>query len=121
MRLRGNAAVSMGRVAGYRAVERRQHARVTSTLRARYVLANQREYFGTVIDASPDGLAIEAAECGQLGDRVIIDVDGVDRFRGEIVRHFPGGFAIRLLEDQAAAAMALAGTIERQRMLTQGY
>jgi hypothetical protein len=98
-----------------KSIDRRSHPRHAASLPARYVLENRYEYFGKVIDASPAGLAIEGAEGGHVGDSIVVDVDGVDRFWGEIVRLFPGGFAVKLVDPLSTAAMALADALEGRR------
>ena len=76
--------------------DKRRQPRVDLGVTSRYMLADRREYRGTVVDASASGLALIGPERGNLGDRVVVYIDDqIGRVEGEIVRHIPGGFAIR--------------------------
>jgi hypothetical protein len=95
-------------------VERRRRPRVPFGLPAHYFLANGREYRGKVTDASSAGLVLLGEERGLIGDRVIVEVDGIAKLEGRIVRHLAGGFAVRFSDGQSEAAKAIAVLVERR-------
>jgi hypothetical protein len=78
------------------AAEKRKQPRLDMSVSGRYMLANRREYRGTVVDASATGLALVGPERGTIGERVVVYIDEqIGRVEGEIVRHIPGGFGMR--------------------------
>jgi hypothetical protein len=78
------------------AAEKRVKPRLDLAVTGRYMLANRNEYHCTVVDASASGLALIGPERGDIGERVVVYIDQqIGRVEGEIVRHIPGGFAIR--------------------------
>jgi hypothetical protein len=83
-------------------------------LPAHYFLANRREYRGKVTDASSAGLVLLGDERGLIGERVTVDVDGIAKLEGQIVRHLAGGFAVRFSDGQSEAAKAIAVLVERR-------
>jgi hypothetical protein len=97
------------------AVERRRaRRRVRFGLPAHYVLTDQQEHLGTVIDASPTGLALMGTVRGDVGETVIVEVDGIGRCEGEVVRHLAGGFAIKFTRGVSTAVQAIAEIVERR-------
>jgi hypothetical protein len=83
--------------------ERRSHARSKVAVPGRLLLANRRELACTIVDVSPGGLALLAREPGAIGEPIVVYVEGIGRVQGEVVRHFDGGFAIRLVGNSRAA------------------
>ena len=79
-----------------RSEERRRFQRVKVNLLGRYMLSDRREYPCQVINMSPGGMALLAAVCGQVAERVIAYVDHVGRLEGAIARQFEGGFAMSI-------------------------
>jgi hypothetical protein len=79
-----------------RPTERRRHQRVRVSLFCRYMLADRREFPAQVVNVSPGGLAVIAPVLGAVGERVVFYVDDLGRLEGEIARHFPNGFGVRL-------------------------
>ena len=76
--------------------DKRNKPRLEMAVTGRYMLANRNEYNCTVVDASASGLALIGPERGGIGERVVVYIDEqIGRVEGEIVRHIPGGFAIR--------------------------
>jgi hypothetical protein len=95
--------------------ERRHRARTVLHLPVRYLLENRRECMGSLTDASESGLALLGPERAAVGATVIVYVDGIGRFDGQIVRHFAGGFAIELGEGSPRSRDRIARLVERQR------
>lgn len=52
---------------------------------------------GTVTDISASGAAIEASARPRMGEKIILYIDGFNRFDAEVTRFYRGGFAVRLL------------------------
>jgi hypothetical protein len=69
------------------------------------MLANRRELPCTIIDVSQSGIAVLARERGGVGEPVVLYVEGVGRLQGHVVRHFDGGFAMRVTGSSRAAEM----------------
>jgi hypothetical protein len=86
-----------------RAHERREHTRDRVMLHGRLMLADRRELPCTVIDASVSGAALLAADSGEVGEAVVVYLTDSGRIQGKIVRHFAGGFAIKLTGTPRAA------------------
>lgn len=78
------------------AAEQRRHQRVRATLLGRYMLADRREYPCQTVDMSPGGVRLTCAVIGALGERVVLYLEQIGRLEGVIVRHPPGGFAMRI-------------------------
>lgn len=58
--------------------------------------ADKQEYPCQVLNISPGGMAVEAPIAGEPGERIVVYLDQMGRFEGELVRCFPGGFAVKL-------------------------
>jgi hypothetical protein len=58
--------------------------------------ADKQEYPCEVMNISPGGLALLAPIAGEVGERIVVYLDDLGRFEGELVRTFQGGFAVRL-------------------------
>lgn len=76
--------------------DRRRFQRVRVTLLGRYMLEDRREYPCQTIDMSPGSAALITPVNGRIGERVIAYIDHIGRIEGEIVREYPGGFAIAI-------------------------
>lgn len=76
--------------------DRRRHQRVKIALAGRFMRADKQEYPCRVINISPGGMAIESDIVGEARERIVVYLEHLGRFEGELVRCFPGGFAIRL-------------------------
>ena len=74
--------------------DRRRFHRVYIELQGRFMRADKREYPCHVLNISPGGVAIASSVCGESGERIILYIDHLGRFEGEVVRHFVGGFAV---------------------------
>jgi hypothetical protein len=79
-----------------RGAERRRHSRVKVRLGGKYMLEDRREYPCVTIDASPGGIAFEAAESAGLGETVVAYLGQIGRIQGVVRRQFAGGFAISM-------------------------
>ncbi|MGX5775031.1 PilZ domain-containing protein [Methylorubrum zatmanii] len=79
-----------------RAADQRRHQRVRTTLLGRYMLADRREYPCQTVDMSPGGVRLTCAVLGEVGERVVLYLDQIGRLEGEVVRHVPQGFAMRI-------------------------
>ena len=75
-------------------LEKRRHTRVTLHVQMRFLLPDNIEREGQLLDISAGGLAIRSKESPKNGDNVIVYVDNLGRFAGNVVRSFDGGFAI---------------------------
>jgi hypothetical protein len=78
------------------AEERRRHQRVKVNLLGRYMLADHREFPCQIINMSPGGMAVLAANVGEAGERVIAYVDHLGRLEGKIARLIENGFAMTI-------------------------
>jgi hypothetical protein len=79
-----------------RAEERRRHSRVRVRLPGQFMRENRQEFFCQTIDVSPGGIAFEADERVDLGERIVAYVNTLGRVEGRVVREFLGGFAIQM-------------------------
>lgn len=77
--------------------ERRRFARVNIALEGRYMLADRKDHPCRSIAVSPGDLTLEGPVIGAIGERVVCHLELLGRLEGEIVRHVPGGFAMRML------------------------
>ncbi|RMF03511.1 MAG: PilZ domain-containing protein [Alphaproteobacteria bacterium] len=77
--------------------DRRRHQRVAIPLEGRFMRADKQEYPCRVINMSPGGIALHAEVSGLPGERIVLYLEHMGRFEGELVRTFPGGFAVRLI------------------------
>jgi PilZ domain len=89
-------------------VDRRKKKRTPLGLIARYKLANGKSYRGWIANSSAGGLLLAGPGSVQVGERVVVEVDGLGQLDGEIVRLVTDGFAIRLLDDESTVATAIA-------------
>lgn len=75
--------------------DRRRFHRVYIELQGRFMRADKQEYACHVMNISPGGVAISSPVAGEPGERIILYLDHLGRFEGEVVRIFVGGFAVR--------------------------
>lgn len=80
-----------------RLAEQRRFARARIAISGRFMLADRREFPCATRDISAAGLALEAQVQGALGEKIVVYLDELGRFEGELVRQFPGGFALACL------------------------
>ncbi len=77
--------------------DRRLHQRVNVPLKGRFMRADKHEYPCQVTNISAGGMALLAPVAGEPGERIVVYLDHLGRFEGELVRAFQGGFAIKLV------------------------
>ncbi len=73
---------------------RRRYERTSLTVAGRLMLPSGGEYPCDVEDISEGGIALHSPADGEIGDKVIVYLDRLGRFEGQLVRQFDGGFAI---------------------------
>lgn len=93
-------------------LEKRRHTRVTLHVPVRFLLPDNIEKEGQLLDISAGGLAIKSTETPNIGDNVIAYIDNLGRFAGAVARSFDGGFAIEIdstqrKQDRLAEQLAL--------------
>ena len=88
--------------------ELRRYRRIVLDLPARVTINAIDEYEGRVINMSPGDLALKIDADVQLGDAVIVAVQGIDIVNGRVARLYPDGCAVSFL---------LSG--KRKRVLTE--
>jgi hypothetical protein len=77
-------------------MERRRHQRVKVVLPGRYMLEDRCEYPCQTVNASPGGVAFEAAVRPRIGERVIAYLTQIGRVEGRVARQLEYGFAIQM-------------------------
>ena len=95
----------------------RQHQRVELKLPGRFMLRDRCERPCWTIDVSPNGLAVESDEKGQIGDPVVAYINQLGRIEGVLVRQFQKGFAVKALAPAAKTeklAAQIAWLAQRQ-------
>lgn len=90
--------------------DNRAHRRVTVPLRVRYLLPDQTEYGGRILNISVGGALIEARPGATQGDKVILYIDELGRFDAEVLRIERDGFACRFI-DRRARQKRIADTL----------
>ncbi len=87
--------------------DKRRFARTKVPVAGRLMLPSGGEYPCDVDDISEGGIALHSQAEGEIGDRVIVYLDNLGRFEGNLVRRFTGGFAIETqLQNNQAARLA---------------
>ncbi len=78
--------------------DKRLHKRYELALAGRFMRADKTEYPCDVIDVSAGGLALRCLDGSALtiGEKIIVYLDRLGGLEGEVVRHVPGGFALKL-------------------------
>lgn len=87
-------ATEAARRVAARIAEHRRFARAKIAIAGRYMLADRREFPCRTLDISAGGMALEASTPGAPGERIVVYLDELGRFEGEVARLFPGGFAL---------------------------
>lgn len=98
---------------------RRRHRRVALTLLGRFMLEDRREFPCQTIDISPGSCSLAASISGELAERVVVYLDQIGRIEGQIVRAFPGGFAMTIattLRKRSKLAAKLTWLANRQEL-----
>ena len=88
------------RIAARAAQERRRHRRVRLALPGRALAPSIGEFACVLVDVSPGGMRISTKTPPQLGERVVLLIDGLGRVEGETVRAGANGFALQLIGSQ---------------------
>lgn len=87
--------------------DKRRYARTKVPVAGRLMLPSGGEYTCDVDDISEGGIALNSQAEGEIGDRVIVYLDNLGRFEGNLVRRFHGGFAIETqLQNNQRARLA---------------
>ncbi|MEC9368082.1 MAG: PilZ domain-containing protein, partial [Pseudomonadota bacterium] len=76
--------------------DRRRHQRVRIKLLGRFMREDKNEYPCEIHNVSAGGLAIRAVISGEPGEKIVVYVEQLGRLEGELVRVYPGGFAMSL-------------------------
>lgn len=82
------------------ASEWRRHKRISLTFQGRFMRADRQEYPCQTVDVSVGSLDLSSPVRPEIGENIIVYVDELGGLEGEVVRHFPGGFAILLRATQ---------------------
>jgi len=88
-------------------IDRRRYERSLVPVAGRLLLPSGTEHTCQVVDISEGGIALSCSAETEFGDKIIVYLDDLGRFEGQIVRFIPNGFAI---ETQLV-------TNQRQRLL----
>jgi len=87
--------------------DKRRFVRTKVPVAGRLMLPSGGEYPCNVDDISEGGIALNSQAEGEIGDRVIVYLDNLGRFEGNLIRRFHGGFAIEThLQNNQAARLA---------------
>jgi PilZ domain-containing protein len=78
-----------------RTADRRRTRRVVMPLKIRYLTKTREEHRGRILNISACGALVRALPGTSYGDRLIIYIDKLGRFSGEVVRIERDGFAIK--------------------------
>lgn len=76
--------------------DRRRFQRVALPLSGRFMRSDKQEFACQMLNISPGGIALAADTRGEVGERIVVYIDDLGRFEGELTRVFEGGFAITL-------------------------
>ncbi len=74
--------------------ERRRHRRVDLALKARVLKANGEEEPCLVVNVSAGGALLKAVNPPQAGERVVVYIDNVGRYEGQVIRAAKHHFAV---------------------------
>ena len=74
--------------------EQRRHRRVQLDISVRFMLSDQTEYLGKILDISAGGLALQTDAKPDLGSKVVFYIDDLGRYEGEVRRVLQHGFAV---------------------------
>lgn len=93
---------------GQHAIEKRSFSRFPVEIEVK-IHAQGRVIAGIIRDVSAAGILVTASEpAPPVGEPVKVERDGLDTIAGAVIRHFPGGFAVRfdITEDSVNYALA---------------
>ena len=76
------------------AVERRRAGRVRLSLDVSYSTRRNRDRAATTFDISHTGTRLVAEDRLEIGERLVLHIDKLGLFRGEVTRTLPNGFAV---------------------------
>lgn len=76
--------------------DRRRHQRVKVSIKGRFMRKDKQEYTCNIINISPGGIAVQAEIGGQIGEHIVLYLEHMGRFEGELVRTLSDGFAVKL-------------------------
>lgn len=80
-----------------RSADERRHRRVVVSLPVRYVISgDEEERRGLLYDMSPGGLSVTTQARPAIGAHAVLYIDELGRVEGDVARHHPFGFAVRL-------------------------
>ena len=74
--------------------EQRRHRRVQLDISVRFMLSDQTEHIGTILDISAGGLALATDAKPDLGSTVVFYIDDLGRYEGQVRRILEHGFAV---------------------------
>ena len=60
------------------------------------MLSDRQEFPCQTLDISPGGVLLLAPVRGAIGERVVVYLEHLGRVEGEVARHLPNGFAVRI-------------------------
>ncbi|MBN4051650.1 PilZ domain-containing protein [Parvibaculum lavamentivorans] len=75
-------------------IDRRRYERSFVPVAGRLLLPSGAEHTCQVVDISEGGIALTCPVETEFGDKIIVYLDDLGRFEGQIVRFIPNGFAI---------------------------
>jgi hypothetical protein len=73
----------------------RRHRRIETSLSARVLLPDDQERVGVIVNASATGFAVWSGINATPGQRIAVEVQGMGRAEGRVVRLMKGGFAMK--------------------------
>ncbi|MEL6922057.1 MAG: PilZ domain-containing protein [Pseudomonadota bacterium] len=88
--------------------ERRQHQRVNVSVPARFMLSDQSEHDGMVMEMSPATATFESTSKPTEGERVVAYLNHLGRVEGHCTRAWDRGFALNLNTPQRKQAKLAA-------------
>ena len=74
--------------------DRRKHRRILHEAKAKCLWNNGREFEATTVDLSGGGVSLKTEEEFEIGDRLVMYIDGVGRLSGKAVRKTPYGCVV---------------------------
>jgi PilZ domain len=85
--------------------ERRRYRREKLSVPGRCMLEGRREFPCRTIDISLGGMGLEAPLWGEIGTRVVVDLEHIGRIEGLIVRELKNGFAMKFVAPPRDSAL----------------
>ncbi len=86
-----------------RSADRRMTRRIALPLRARFLTMDKKEHRARILNISPYGALVRALPGTKQGEKIILYVDKIGRFTGEIIRIERDGFAIKFDQNKKRA------------------